>query len=72
MNHSPATIRAGVSQANSALYRLIHFSVGDPLAFLEVPGSNGLMKTILIIRDVELDRARKQVAVDEIVSLLFP
>ena len=45
----------------------MRFEVGDPAAFLEITSADGQRKTILIIRDVELDRARKGVRADEIV-----
>ncbi|MEM7146051.1 MAG: Xaa-Pro peptidase family protein [Verrucomicrobiota bacterium] len=61
-----ATIRAGVTQQNSALFWKVQFSAGDPLAFLEVPGGEGKVRTVCIVRDVELDRAREKVRADEV------
>lgn len=55
------TIQAGVPQSNSALYWRLQFAVGDPVAFITLPN-----KTICIVRDVELDRAREAVRADEI------
>jgi Xaa-Pro aminopeptidase len=66
MTEIRSTIRAGVPQSNSALYWKIQFSVGDPVAYLEVPGEDGAMRTVCIVRDVELDRAREKVTADEI------
>ena len=62
-----ATIRAGVSAHNANLFHAMRFEVGDPAAFLEVNADNEPTRTILIIRDVELDRARTTVrGADEI------
>lgn len=63
MSNSPskATIQAGVPQSNSALFWKIQFSVGDPVAYITLP-----TKTVCIVRDVELDRAREAVEADEI------
>ena len=61
-----ATIRAGISYHNAGLYHLMGLGVGDPAAYLEVTDSSGPRKTILIIRDVELDRAREVCKADEI------
>ncbi|MDG2124328.1 MAG: hypothetical protein P8J87_11545, partial [Verrucomicrobiales bacterium] len=63
MSNSPskATIQAGVPQTNSALFWKIQFSVGDPVAYITLP-----TKTVCIVRDVELDRAREAVEADEI------
>lgn len=67
MNTPTATLRAGISEKNSSLYHVMRFAVGDPAAWLEIPQDGGT-KTILIIRDVELDRARATVQADEIVG----
>ena len=62
-----ATIRAGVSAHNANLFHAMRFEVGDPAAFLEVNADNEPTRKILIIRDVELDRARTTVrGADEI------
>lgn len=57
-----STIRAGVPQHNSALFYVAQFPVGDPLAYLEIENEGSLC----IVRDVELDRAVKQVPADRI------
>lgn len=51
------TIIAGVPGINMALYHRIRFKAGDPAAIIDVPGQG----SALIIRDVELERARKMV-----------
>jgi len=66
MSSIKATIRAGVSQHNSSLFHAMRFEVGDPAAFLDLVSEDGQRKKILLIRDVELDRARKEVRADEI------
>lgn len=62
-------IRAGIPQDNKSLYHALRFSVGDPVALLEIGGGDDSAKRVVIIRDVELDRARRSVRADEIVSL---
>jgi Xaa-Pro aminopeptidase len=52
-----AAILAGIPAINSAFYWRIRFRVGDPAAFIEFPGKRG---SILILRDIEIDRARRQ------------
>lgn len=49
-----ALIMAGIPSVNPDLYRRIRFSVGDPVAFIELPESS-----VLILRDIEMGRARK-------------
>ena len=57
-----STIRAGIPQLSSALFHVTQFSVGDPVVFLEIENQG----TLCIVRDVELDRARKTVKADRI------
>lgn len=57
-----STIRAGIPLQNSALFHVVPFAVGDPVVFLEIEGKG----TVCIVRDVELDRAMKQVRADQI------
>ncbi len=56
---------AGVPATNMALYRRIQFLVGDPVALIESPVQEGFRST-LILRDIEMDRARQKAAVDEV------
>jgi Xaa-Pro aminopeptidase len=53
-----ATIMAGIPETNSALYRRIRFCVGDPVALIELPGDGPGKQAILILRDIEMARAR--------------
>ncbi len=59
------TIMAGIPAHNMALYHRIRFLVGDPAVLLDVPGHGGRNAT-LILRDIEMDRARAQARVDHV------
>lgn len=59
-----ALMIAGIPATNMALYRRIRFSVGDPAAYLELPKPRGVAKRVLILRDIEMERARKHARVD--------
>jgi Xaa-Pro aminopeptidase len=50
---------AGIPQINSALYHRIRFLVGDPVAFVQIPEGESGVKSILILRDIEMERARR-------------
>lgn len=58
-----AKICAGIPASNNTLLWRIQFSVGDPAAYVEVPDGSGTKK-ILIIRDIEMSRARRAAPVD--------
>ncbi len=60
-----ATLLAGIPAENMNLYRKIRFVVGDPAAAIDLPGANGERQTTLIIRDIELARARRYARADE-------
>ncbi len=66
MPHPRSTICAGIPETNSALFHTIQFSVGDPVVFLEIATPDGGHTTTCIVRDVEHDRALKQVKADRI------
>ncbi len=57
---------AGIPQLNSALYHRIRFLVGDPVAYLQLPAGDGGAKSMLILRDIEMDRARQFARADEV------
>ena len=57
---------AGIPATNSALYRQLRFSVGDPAAYLEIPGDADTAERVLILRDIEMERARKHAQVDRV------
>lgn len=57
-----ATIRAGVPAISKAVYHRIGFVAHDPAVCIDLVGPPA--RSILIIRDVELERARKQAKSD--------
>jgi Xaa-Pro aminopeptidase len=57
---------AGIPQLNSALYHRIRFLVGDPAAYVQVPAADGKLKSTLILRDIEMERARRFARADEV------
>lgn len=61
-----ATIMAGVPAINGALVHRIRFVVGDPVALLEIPGDGGRRESTLILRDIEMARARHHARVDRV------
>lgn len=64
-----ATILAGVPSLNMAVYHRIRFIAGDPAVVITLPapsGGVGGVRSTLIIRDIEMDRARKHVKVDRV------
>jgi Xaa-Pro aminopeptidase len=61
-----ATIMAGIPEVNRALYWRIRFSVGDPAALVELPRKHGVRESILILRDIEMGRAREKARVDRV------
>lgn len=61
-----ATVLAGVPATNNALYHRIRFSVMDPAAIIETKDDAGNPASVLIVRDIEMDRARKQARADRI------
>jgi len=62
----PAVVMAGVPHANAALYHRIRFSVVDVVAYLEVPGGDGGKRSILILRDIEMERAHRKARVQQV------
>jgi Xaa-Pro aminopeptidase len=63
-----AVILAGIPSENMALYHRVRFAVGDPAAWLEVHTPSGAVATTFIVRDIELDRARRAVRADTIAA----
>lgn len=67
MSHAPtATLLAGIPATNLSLYRAIRFRVGDPTALVALPRPDGSMERLLILRDIEMDRARRHARVDRV------
>lgn len=65
MPQQHTTIMAGIPALNMALYHRIRFLVGDPAALIELPAGDGVEAT-LILRDIEMDRARAHARADRI------
>jgi Xaa-Pro aminopeptidase len=63
---SRALLMAGIPQLNSALYHRIRFLVGDPAAYVQLPLPGGGTKSVLILRDIEMDRARRHARANEV------
>ncbi len=65
MSSRTATLIAGIPAENRALYHKVRFEVGDPAAWLSLD-LDGKTTTQFIVRDIENERAREQVAVDNV------
>lgn len=63
MSVERATLMIAASESDSNLYYATHFMAPDPFIFLEVKGER-----ILIMSDLEVDRARSQATVDRVLS----
>ena len=57
-----AQLIGGVPSENTALFHRIRFSAGDPAAWILKPDGT----SVLIIRDIEADRARRDAIVDAV------
>lgn len=57
---------AGIPTKNLSLYHRIRFLVGDPCAIIELPNASGKTESLLIIRDIEMDRAKKSARADRV------
>lgn len=70
MSDSPpaakATIMAGIPEINSSLYWRIRFSVGDPVALIDLPKGPSDKQSVLILRDIEMARARQSARADRV------
>ena len=60
-----AKICAGVPAMNNTLLWRIRFMVGDPVALLEIPEAGGV-RSMLLLRDIEMQRARQSALVDDV------
>jgi Xaa-Pro aminopeptidase len=63
---APAVIMAGIPEVNPVLYHRIRFSVVDTVVYLQMPTSDGGRKSVLILRDIEMERARRNARVDRV------
>ena len=59
-----ASLIIASSEGDSNLYYACRFMAPDPFVFLEIAG-----RKILLMSDLEVDRAREQARVDEVLSL---
>lgn len=66
--HDQASIVAGVPNINMAVYHLIRFVAGDPAARISIPPGRPGAGVTLILRDIEVDRARKMVKADRVAA----
>jgi Xaa-Pro aminopeptidase len=62
---SLARIAAGIPEVNSTLYWRIRFSVCDQVVLIELPTPTGT-ESVLILRDIEMERARQLARVDRV------
>lgn len=62
-----AILMAGVPAANHTLYHRIRFAVGDPVAIIET-AEGGPPRRTLILRDIEMHRARQHARADVVAS----
>lgn len=65
MSRSRAIVFAGIPALNAALYHRIRFLVGDPTGYIEL-NDRGKTKSILILRDIEMGRAKQHAKADEV------
>jgi len=61
-----AFLMAGIPEKNSAFYHALRFSVGDPAAMVTLNGS-GPATSYLILRDIEINRAKRHAKVTNVV-----
>ena len=64
MSETPASLIIAASESDSNLYYACRFLAPDPFVFLQVNG-----RKTLLMSDLEVDRARAQARVDEVLSL---
>ena len=68
ISNDEAIVMGGISTTNLTLFHQTRFRVGDPLAFADISAANGARKRTLIVRDIELDRARQHARADVFAS----
>lgn len=62
---SKAKLLAGIPSENPALYHRVRFVVGDPAGWIQFDTPSG-MQTEFIVRDIEMDRAKKVVKANKV------
>ena len=60
------TVMAGIPATNLSLFRAIRFKVGDPTALVTLRDADGRERRLLIIRDIEMERAKLHARVDSV------
>ena len=60
-----AIVMAGIPKTNLSLYHQIRFQVGDPTSFVQIDSSTGSDRH-LILRDIEMGRAKRHAKVDHV------
>ena len=68
MSSESAFVLGGVPATNMNVRHRIQFSVGDSVFFIHLPRDDGESHSVLLVRDIEMDRARKLARADEIGS----
>lgn len=63
-----AVIMAGAPVANAAVYHRVRLAVLDPVVYLEVPAAGNGVHRVLILREIELERARRHARADAVYS----
>jgi len=66
MDAATAIVFAGAPAHNDALYHRARFLCGDPTVWMDLPKTGGGRERLLILRDIEMDRARRQARADRV------
>ncbi|MGB0768145.1 MAG: M24 family metallopeptidase [Phycisphaeraceae bacterium] len=61
-----AIVMAGIPATNRSLYHAIRFNAGDPAALIVTQDADNTVERLLILRDIEMDRARQKAAADTV------
>ncbi len=61
-----AVLMAGIPSRNYSLYHRLRFKVGDPTAWVEIHAADGTRQSTLLLRDIEMQRARQHARVDSV------
>ena len=66
IGNDEAIVMAGIPASNMLLFHRLRFRVGDPVALMEWSASGTRRTRTLILRDIEMDRARAHARADAI------
>ena len=66
MSSESAFVLGGVPATNMNVRHRIQFSVGDSVFYIQLPQDDGENRSVLLVRDIEMDRARKLARADEV------